>query len=654
MSHPFPHPHYLAVGGGARFCLYHPPSSNVRLRGGIVYIHPFAEEMNFSRRMAALQSRALAAQGFAVLQIDLQGCGDSADDFSEASWTGWVADIVTAARWLASQHLSGDAAGDVVFKNTAASLQSPSMPLIFWGLRVGCLLAVEAARKITHPVDFLFWQPVQSGEHYWHQFQRLGVAAKVLADQNRGDDREINLSLPNVTLDQQNVAVSSADMAAEALLEIAGYRIAAELKADLCAAQFVLPENTRQVWCVEVDTWADSTETDKVSAKPAALSATLLRTVTAWQAQGVCVEANAVAGAAFWQVAEALDCTAMLEMTQRLLTGGDGVKNVAEILLDSINEEADSPARGVPSEKLARHGMALDSEGTRVFEASLNEAAVSFADQGQPMLGVVNLPAKPNETGVLILVGGRQYRAGSHRQFVHLARRLASADFSTFRFDFRGMGDSAGEPQSFEAMDADIAAALAAFKAHCPQIKRVVLWGLCDGATAAALYWQRTNDPFVAGLCLVNPWLRTEASLARARVKHYYLERLLEPAFWRKLLAGGIGLRSSISEYFRQRRIARRITSADFITQTLDGLRRFPGALLVVLSGRDLVAKEFIDAIEQAGDSVLLAHLKQWRQDIFDADHTFSAFDAQVKMEAAVLIWLQQMEKKKPSKARAE
>ncbi|MBH1961933.1 MAG: hypothetical protein I8H82_04920, partial [Rhodocyclales bacterium] len=91
-----------------------------------------------------------------------------------------------------------------------------------------------------------------------------------------------------------------------------------------------------------------------------------------------------------------------------------------------------------------------------------------------------------------------------------------------------------------------------------------------------------------------------------------------------------------------------------FITQTLDGLRRFPGALLVVLSGRDLVAKEFIDAIEQAGDSVLLAHLKQWRQDIFDADHTFSAFDAQVKMEAAVLIWLQQMEKKKPSKARAE
>ncbi|HQN47562.1 MAG TPA: hydrolase 1, exosortase A system-associated, partial [Rugosibacter sp.] len=407
-----------------------------------------------------------------------------------------------------------------------------------------------------------------------------------------------------------------------------------------CAAQFVLPENTRQVWCVEVDTWADSTETDKVSAKPAALSATLLRTVTAWQAQGVCVEANAVAGAAFWQVAEAPDCTAMLEMTQRLLTGGDGVKNVAEMLLDSINEEADFPARVVPGEKLPRHGMALDSEGTRVFEASLNEAAVSFGDQGQPMLGVVNLPAKPNETGVLILVGGRQYRVGSHRQFVHLARRLASADFSTFRFDFRGMGDSAGEPQSFEAMDADIATALAAFKAHCPQIKRVVLWGLCDGATAAALYWQRTQDPFVAGLCLVNPWLRTEASLARARVKHYYVERLFDGGFWRKLLTGGVGFFASIKEYFTQWRASRRITSADFITQTLDGLRRFPGALLVVLSGRDLVAKEFMDTLTSAEGLVLFNAPHHKCQSIPDADHTFSRSASRSELEVIVEAWV--------------
>lgn len=270
-----------------------------------------------------------------------------------------------------------------------------------------------------------------------------------------------------------------------------------------------------------------------------------------------------------------------------------------------------------------------------------NESPVVFECAGERLIGVVSMPNQPTDTGVLILVGGRQYRAGSHRQFVLLARRLASADFSCMRFDFRGMGDSTGEPRDFAAMDADIAAALAAFKTHCPHIKRVVLWGLCDAATAAVLYWQRTGDPLVAGLCLVNPWLRTEASLARARVRHYYVERLLSPDFWRKLLSGGVGLKASLGEYFSQRRVARRTTSADFISDTLAGLRRFPGQLLVVLSGRDLVAKEFMDTLVRRGNMPLLSGSNQMRIEIPDADHTFSQSAAREAMETGVLAWLE-------------
>lgn len=277
------------------------------------------------------------------------------------------------------------------------------------------------------------------------------------------------------------------------------------------------------------------------------------------------------------------------------------------------------------------------------------ELPVIFDCAGEHLIGVICQSAGPMDTGVLIMVGGRQYRAGSHRQFVLLARRLASADFSSLRFDFRGMGDSTGEAQSFEAVDADIAAALAAFKTHCPHIKRVVLWGLCDAATAAVLYWQRKKDPFVAGLCLVNPWLRTEASLARARVRHYYVERLLDPAFWRKLLSGGVGLRASIGEYLGQRRVARcaiQSGSTDFVTQTLDGLQRFPGALLVVLSGRDLVAREFMDTLTAArtgaASPTLLSAPHHQRRDIPDADHTFSQSASREAMEAAVLEWLEQ------------
>ena len=49
-----------------------------------MYAHPFCEEMNKARRMAALQSRRLAALGYSVLQIDLFGCGDSSGDFADA------------------------------------------------------------------------------------------------------------------------------------------------------------------------------------------------------------------------------------------------------------------------------------------------------------------------------------------------------------------------------------------------------------------------------------------------------------------------------------------------------------------------------------------------------------------------------------------
>jgi alpha-beta hydrolase superfamily lysophospholipase len=64
---------FLPAASGQRFCLFHQPDSLTAARGAVVYVHPFAEEMNKSRRMAALQAKALAAAGYAVLQIDLHG-----------------------------------------------------------------------------------------------------------------------------------------------------------------------------------------------------------------------------------------------------------------------------------------------------------------------------------------------------------------------------------------------------------------------------------------------------------------------------------------------------------------------------------------------------------------------------------------------------
>ena len=50
------------------------------------------------------------------------------------------------------------------------------------------------------------------------------------------------------------------------------------------------------------------------------------------------------------------------------------------------------------------------------------ETALTFACQGETLLGVLSEPPSPTDTCMLIVVGGPQYRAGSHRLFVQLAR----------------------------------------------------------------------------------------------------------------------------------------------------------------------------------------------------------------------------------------
>lgn len=267
-------PGIAASAAGQRLCIYHPPQlpAGAPCRGVVVYVHPFAEEMNKARRMAALQSRALAADGFAMLQIDLLGCGDSSGEFGDATWDAWLQDVMRAATWLQQRHAA---------------------PLWLWGLRAGCLLAVDAAQRLGGTVNFLFWQPPAAGKTLLQQFLRLKLAGDVLGGKAGG------------AMDQMR-----SQLAAGNAVEVAGYVLAPALAAGLEQARLQPPAHTTR------SIWFEVSARDEPALLPATQSA-----LAAWQAAGHAVQASCVSGPAFWQTQEIEDAPALIAATRHALQG---------------------------------------------------------------------------------------------------------------------------------------------------------------------------------------------------------------------------------------------------------------------------------------------------------------------------------------------
>lgn len=159
-------PFFLETGQGRRFAVYHPAQTE-KPSAALIYVAPFAEEMNCSRRVVAAQARKLAQAGFAVLQMDLFGCGDSEGEFADATVPIWLEDLNFAFAWLDSQ---------------------VRCDIWWWGLRSGALLAMACAKALAQPANFFFWQPVLSGELLVRDFLRM----KIIADQLAGRTSRVN------------------------------------------------------------------------------------------------------------------------------------------------------------------------------------------------------------------------------------------------------------------------------------------------------------------------------------------------------------------------------------------------------------------------------------------------------------------------------
>lgn len=227
----------------------------------------------------------------------------------------------------------------------------------------------------------------------------------------------------------------------------------------------------------------------------------------------------------------------------------------------------------------------------------------TFNCRGKMLVGT--LDKAPGTTGLLLVSGGNELRCGPWASQAEIAAKVAAAGFPVLRFDRRGVGDSEGDNEGFEGSRPDIAAALRAFRAHVPTLKRIVAFGNCDAASALMLAQGEGCDALV----LANPWTFESAvpaaeiaapapEMTPQRLRAHYLRRLADPRAWLRLLTGKVrvdslasGLKGAAAPDAPPSGLAQRMAT---------GLEQFGGLVTILIAEGDRTAQAFLDHWDKA------------------------------------------------------
>lgn len=220
---------------------------------------------------------------------------------------------------------------------------------------------------------------------------------------------------------------------------------------------------------------------------------------------------------------------------------------------------------------------------------------IAFPCEGETLIG--SLDDGTGKTGLLIVSGGNEIRAGAHRGMALLAAELAAEGVAVFRYDRRGVGDSTGANHGFREGRADLLAACDAFRAEAPHLDRIAAFGNCDAATTLALHGRAAG---IARVLLANPWVvePTDERPPPAAIRAHYAARLRDPATWRRALGGGV----SFGKLLRgMASLSRKTPAAPLTTQALTAIHNWGAGAAVILASGDATAIAYADAAKQAG-----------------------------------------------------
>ena len=259
---------------GRLFAMHRRPLNRLELGECFVLAPPFAEEMNRCRYMCTMISQQLAEQGHGFLSVDPYGTGDSEGNFVDADWDGWTRDIVAACEY-------------------AMELGYTRISLL--GIRLGALLALNAAADMASLHRIVLWQPVISGKTSLTQFMRIRIAASLERDEDGGSvgdfEKSINEGKP---------------------VQVAGYDVSPALYTGIKTAHF----DSHLEFHKSPIAWFNTLASE--DRKTPRIETDFLKK---WREQGADIHHETVIGPSYWAVHERTLAPALVKATARHIAG---------------------------------------------------------------------------------------------------------------------------------------------------------------------------------------------------------------------------------------------------------------------------------------------------------------------------------------------